>query len=84
MPKFAIYSMTRSLQSTGKRIFPYGTHEHTLTTDGHQHLETELAQRADSVKCQYAIKFRFEQKILSNVLKLLSKYNFFEKFYIIC
>ena len=51
MPILAIRSSTRSLQSTEKRGFrdQTQTHTHTHTTDGHRDLETELAERADSV-----------------------------------
>ena len=42
MPILAICSLTRSLQSTGKRGFCDGTH--TPPTHGHCNLETELAQ----------------------------------------
>ena len=45
MPILAIHSLTRNLQSTGKRGFHDGTHTHT--TDGHCDLETESAYRAN-------------------------------------
>ena len=44
MPIIAIRSWTRSLQSTGKRVFRDGTHTHNSL------LETGSAQRANSVK----------------------------------
>ena len=43
----AIHSLTRSLQSTVKRVFRDGTDRHTY---GHRNLETELAQWANAVK----------------------------------
>ena len=48
MPIIELRSLTRSLQCTGKQIFPNRTD--TLVTSGHYNLETELAQKADSVK----------------------------------
>ena len=48
LPLLAIYSSTRSLQSTGKRGFRDGTDTHT--THGHCDLETESAQWADFEK----------------------------------
>ena len=52
IPILAIHSSSRSLQSSGKRVFRDGTDRQidTHTTDGHSDLETESAQRADSVK----------------------------------
>ena len=47
MPMLAIHSLTRSLQSTVKRVFRDGTDRHTY---GHRNLETELAQWANAVK----------------------------------
>ena len=49
MPMLAIYPSTRSLQSTGTQVFRNSTHKQT---DGHCDIETESAQRADSVKTQ--------------------------------
>ena len=50
MPILAIHSSSRSLQSTRKRVFFVMARTHTHTTFGHRDLETESAQRADSVK----------------------------------
>ena len=49
MPILAICSLTRRLQSIGKRVFHNGT-DTKVMTHGHRNFETESAQRADSVK----------------------------------
>ena len=54
MAIFAIHSLIRSLQSTGKWGFCNAIHTDTHTTDGHRNLETESAQWADSLKILHA------------------------------
>ena len=52
MSMLAVCSLTRSLQSTEKRVFVNGTnrHKNTHMPHGHCKFETESAERFDSVK----------------------------------
>ena len=59
MQILAICSPTRSLQSTGKRVFRDGIHK---LTDKYCDLKTELAQRADAVKIKVCIPLQFLRK----------------------
>ena len=52
MPILGLRSSTRNLLSTGKWVFCNGTDRQLPTTHD---VETELAQRADSVKMHYKV-----------------------------
>ena len=63
MAILVIFSLTISVQSTGKQGFRDGTHRNT--TRGHRDRETELPKWANSVKMEFVktlIKFKEENK----------------------